>query len=255
MKKGRPPWCSGPKTRSQIWKQLWSAGVGPRQQGTVAESGLGDLASACHALASPLPAGGKSKSVELEDVKFHQCVRLSRFENDRTISFIPPDGEFELMSYRLNTHVSAQSPAPGPQAPTPASPRQHPFSLLGGSRLFHGESRVCEVTCGMGTAPQGQPGLQGACLSTRASKLWWGRPFGTTAPFPQQHPRVSSVMLSAFSLVLTHPGTGLASPGSPWCWAHTRRSGHLPYFPSVKGSFVKRLGENAVFHLPYRSSP
>jgi len=48
---------------------------------------------------------GKSKSVELEDVKFHQCVRLSRFENDRTISFIPPDGEFELMGYRLNTHV------------------------------------------------------------------------------------------------------------------------------------------------------
>ncbi|KAA0188161.1 hypothetical protein HAZT_HAZT003809 [Hyalella azteca] len=27
------------------------------------------------------------------------------FDNDRTISFIPPDGEFELMSYRLNTHV------------------------------------------------------------------------------------------------------------------------------------------------------
>jgi len=48
---------------------------------------------------------GKSKAVDMEDVKFHQCVRLSRFENDRTISFIPPDGEFELMSYRLNTHV------------------------------------------------------------------------------------------------------------------------------------------------------
>ncbi|KAJ3260130.1 AP-1 complex subunit mu-1 [Boothiomyces macroporosus] len=48
---------------------------------------------------------GKGKAVEMEDVKFHQCVRLSRFENDRTISFIPPDGEFELMSYRLNTEV------------------------------------------------------------------------------------------------------------------------------------------------------
>lgn len=47
----------------------------------------------------------KSKAVELEDVKFHQCVRLARFDNDRTISFIPPDGEFELMSYRLNTQV------------------------------------------------------------------------------------------------------------------------------------------------------
>jgi AP-1 complex subunit mu len=40
--------------------------------------------------------------VELEDVKFHQCVRLARFENDRTISFIPPDGAFDLMSYRLS---------------------------------------------------------------------------------------------------------------------------------------------------------
>ncbi len=41
----------------------------------------------------------------MEDIKFHQCVRLARFENDRTISFIPPDGEFELMSYRLSTPV------------------------------------------------------------------------------------------------------------------------------------------------------
>ncbi|MDP2438313.1 MAG: AP-1 complex subunit mu [archaeon] len=47
----------------------------------------------------------RGKAVEMEDVQFHQCVRLSRFENDRTISFIPPDGSFELMRYRLNTQV------------------------------------------------------------------------------------------------------------------------------------------------------
>lgn len=41
-------------------------------------------------------------SIELSDVKFHQCVRLSRFENERIISFIPPDGEFELISYRMD---------------------------------------------------------------------------------------------------------------------------------------------------------
>lgn len=46
-----------------------------------------------------------AKAIEMEDVKFHQCVRLSRFENDRTISYIPPDGDFELMSYRLQTSV------------------------------------------------------------------------------------------------------------------------------------------------------
>lgn len=50
-------------------------------------------------------SASRGKSIEMEDVKFHQCVRLSRFENDRTISFIPPDGEFELMSYRLSTQV------------------------------------------------------------------------------------------------------------------------------------------------------
>ena len=37
---------------------------------------------------------------------FLKCLyNFNRFDNDRTISFIPPDGEFELMSYRLNTHV------------------------------------------------------------------------------------------------------------------------------------------------------
>lgn len=43
-----------------------------------------------------------AKAVELEHVKFHQCVKLARFEQDRTIAFIPPDGDFELLSYRVS---------------------------------------------------------------------------------------------------------------------------------------------------------
>ena len=46
--------------------------------------------------------------MELEDVKFHQCVRLARFENDRTISFIPPDGNFDLMTYRLSQNIKVR---------------------------------------------------------------------------------------------------------------------------------------------------
>lgn len=53
----------------------------------------------------PVTAGKPKGTVELEDVRFHQCVRLSRFESERTIAFIPPDGDFELMSYRLTSHV------------------------------------------------------------------------------------------------------------------------------------------------------
>ena len=32
-------------------------------------------------------------------------MRLNKFENERLITFIPPDGEFDLMTYRLDTHV------------------------------------------------------------------------------------------------------------------------------------------------------
>lgn len=64
-------------------------------------------ATAANSVAAGIPnnLNSKTKLVELEDIKFHQCVRLSKFENDRTISFIPPDGIFDLMTYRLNTHV------------------------------------------------------------------------------------------------------------------------------------------------------
>ena len=45
-------------------------------------------------------------SVTLEDCQFHQCVQLGKFDVDRTISFIPPDGEFDLMRYRATENVN-----------------------------------------------------------------------------------------------------------------------------------------------------
>ena len=33
-------------------------------------------------------------------------MRLSKFENERVISFIPPDGEFQFLSYRLELPLS-----------------------------------------------------------------------------------------------------------------------------------------------------
>lgn len=45
-------------------------------------------------------------SVTLEDCQFHQCVQLGKFDTDRTISFVPPDGEFELMRYRATENVN-----------------------------------------------------------------------------------------------------------------------------------------------------
>ena len=48
-----------------------------------------------------------TNSIEVDDLKFHQCVNKKKYENERIIEFIPPDGEFELMSYRLDMSIKS----------------------------------------------------------------------------------------------------------------------------------------------------
>ena len=45
------------------------------------------------------------KTVEMDDLKFHNCVNINKFESERVIEFIPPDGVFTLMNYRLNLKI------------------------------------------------------------------------------------------------------------------------------------------------------
>jgi AP-2 complex subunit mu-1 len=47
----------------------------------------------------------KSSGIAIDDCTFHQCVRLGKFDRERAISFIPPDGEFELMKYRTTQQI------------------------------------------------------------------------------------------------------------------------------------------------------
>ncbi|KAL0698383.1 hypothetical protein Bca4012_054505 [Brassica carinata] len=39
--------------------------------------------------------------VILDDCNFHESVRLDSFDSDRTLSLVPPDGEFPVMNYRM----------------------------------------------------------------------------------------------------------------------------------------------------------
>lgn len=39
----------------------------------------------------------------IDDCSFHPCVRYSRYDRDKVVSFVPPDGQFELMRYRVNS--------------------------------------------------------------------------------------------------------------------------------------------------------
>jgi Adaptor complexes medium subunit family len=55
----------------------------------------------------------------IDDCSFHPCVRYSRFERDRVVSFVPPDGAFELMRYRV---AAAVGPHGSHRAPTISPP-------------------------------------------------------------------------------------------------------------------------------------
>ncbi|CAF3027803.1 unnamed protein product [Rotaria socialis] len=46
----------------------------------------------------------------LDDVSFHPCVRLKKWESERVLSFIPPDGNFRLISYHIGTQNSISIP-------------------------------------------------------------------------------------------------------------------------------------------------
>ncbi|XP_064616406.1 AP-3 complex subunit mu-1-like [Liolophura sinensis] len=39
----------------------------------------------------------------LDDVSFHPCVRFKRWESERVLSFVPPDGNFRLISYHIGS--------------------------------------------------------------------------------------------------------------------------------------------------------
>lgn len=48
----------------------------------------------------------------IDDCSFHPCVRYGRYERDAVVSFVPPDGDFELMKYSLTSEKKANFSPP-----------------------------------------------------------------------------------------------------------------------------------------------
>ena len=48
----------------------------------------------------------------IDDCSFHPCVRYARFEHDQVVSFVPPDGNFQLMRYRIKRESVANFTPP-----------------------------------------------------------------------------------------------------------------------------------------------
>jgi AP-4 complex subunit mu-1 len=50
---------------------------------------------------------GSYGSFVLDDCNFHECVHLDEFETSRTLHFLPPDGEFAVLNYRITADYRA----------------------------------------------------------------------------------------------------------------------------------------------------
>ncbi|KAL7506267.1 hypothetical protein ACHAXN_003607 [Cyclotella atomus] len=78
----------------------------------------------------------------IDDCSFHPCVRYSRFEKDKVVSFVPPDGGFELMRYRVSRENSNGGGTAHPRnMPIQVVPRISYGRLMDGSGANHEEVR------------------------------------------------------------------------------------------------------------------
>jgi hypothetical protein len=82
------------------------------------------------------PAKKKAVGVDIDDCTFHRCVQLGKFDADRTITFVPPDGQWRA---RARARGGAQVWHPAPDEPSrlhrrrrliPARPPAFPLRSL-----------------------------------------------------------------------------------------------------------------------------
>jgi AP-3 complex subunit mu len=62
---------------------------------------LGKVEARCRLSGMPDLLMTLSSSDLLQDCCFHPCVRLNKWTFSKTLSFVPPDGQFTLMEYQL----------------------------------------------------------------------------------------------------------------------------------------------------------
>lgn len=89
-------WDAGVQVRSERQADHGQGRAGDRHQGGQEDSGSGG--ETLLSVIMPLP--------QIDDCSFHRCVRLGQFDAERTITFVPPDGEFQLMDYRVSDNIT-----------------------------------------------------------------------------------------------------------------------------------------------------
>jgi hypothetical protein len=66
----------------------------------VKSSIAGEISVQCHLSGVPDMTLRWASPKLIDDASFHPCVRYNRWDRERVLSFVPPDGDFKLMTYR-----------------------------------------------------------------------------------------------------------------------------------------------------------
>ncbi|KAF8609266.1 clathrin adaptor mu subunit [Ceratobasidium sp. AG-I] len=84
-----------------------------RSGNVVASNVWGRIICKCSLSGTPDLSLALANSKALRDYSFHPCIRLQKFLQTSVLSFVPPDGNFTLLTYQLPV------PSPNPAAPPP----------------------------------------------------------------------------------------------------------------------------------------
>ena len=66
----------------------------------------GDIVSNCRLSGVPDLTLTFTRPQLLDNCSLHRCVRINRFQRERVISFVPPDGPFKLLSYKVSAGLT-----------------------------------------------------------------------------------------------------------------------------------------------------
>lgn len=66
---------------------------------------FGEINCNCRLSAMPDLTLSFTKPALLDDVSLHRCVRINRYTREKVISFVPPDGQFKLLAYRISGSI------------------------------------------------------------------------------------------------------------------------------------------------------
>lgn len=70
-------------------------------QGIIKAEVAGEIMCNCQLSGVPDLTLSLVNSNILDECSLHRCVRINRFQRDRVLSFVPPDGSFKLITYRV----------------------------------------------------------------------------------------------------------------------------------------------------------